>query len=124
MLAFTNPRDAYRRSEVDARIRGTSTAQLVTLCCEQVTAGLGLAVAAHRRDDPAGRSRGLTQALSALTALELGVDRERPMAEHLVGFYAHARQVVLDGVPNFDPVAAERLRSDFAELSVAFAKAA
>ena len=50
MLAFTDPREAYRRSEIDARVEGgADPADLVRLCYEQAISGLGLAIIAHER---------------------------------------------------------------------------
>lgn len=120
MLAFTDPGEAYRRSEVDARIRGAGTGELVSLCLEQVGAGLGSALLAQERGDAIARSKGLTRALSALTALQMGIDRSVPIAGVLDGLYGTARQAVLASVTRFDANQLALVRKDFAELAQVF----
>jgi len=118
MLAFTDPREAYRRSEIDARVEGgADPADLVRLCYEQVIGGLGLAVIAHERKDPAARSKALTRALSAVTALDMGVDRSAPLAGALLQLYGSARQAILDSVVSFDGALLGRVRQDFVEIA-------
>ncbi|MCP5395355.1 MAG: flagellar protein FliS [Sphingomonadaceae bacterium] len=121
MLAYSDPGEAYRRSEVDARIRSARPEQLVTMCCEQVSVGIGSAIAAELRGDATARSRGLTRALSALTALEMGVDRNQPLADVLTNMYANAKRAILDNVVSFDRPTLDQVRTDFAELSEVFA---
>jgi flagellar protein FliS len=118
MLAVTDPREAYRRSEFDARVQGgADPASLVHLCMEQAVSRLALAVIAHDRCDPAGRSKALTGALSAVTALEMGVDRSAPLAPALLQLYGAARQAILDSVVSFDPALLGRVRADFIEIA-------
>ncbi|WP_305098534.1 flagellar protein FliS [Croceibacterium aestuarii] len=116
MLTLTDPNEAYRRSHFDARVQGSDAAALVHLCLEQAMAGLGGALLAHQRADPAARSKGLTRALTAITALEMGVDRSAPLAGSLLQIYGAARKAVLDSVTNFDPAALETVRQDFGEI--------
>jgi hypothetical protein len=121
MLASTDPREAYRRSEIDARVQGgADPASLVGLCLEQVVGGLGSAIIAHERRDPSCRSKGLTRALSAVTALDMGVDRSAPLADALLQFYGAARAAILDSVVNFDAETLGRVRQDFLDISGAF----
>lgn len=122
MLAFTDPGEAYRRSEVDARIRGAGTGELVALCLEQVGAGLGSALMAQERGDATARSKGLTRALSALTALQMGIDRSVPIADVLDRLYGTARQAVLASVVRFDAVQLALVRRDFQDLARVFAQ--
>jgi flagellar protein FliS len=118
MLAFTDPREAYRRSEIDARVEGgADPADLVRLCLEQAIGGLGLAVIAHERKDPAARSKALTRALSAITALEIGVDRSAPLASALLQLYGGARRAILDSVVGFDSAALRLVREDFVDIA-------
>jgi|SRR5688572_14604096 len=118
MLACTDPREAYRRSEIDARIEGgADPADLVRLCCEQVIGGLGLAIIASERKDPAARSKALTRALSAVTALDMGVDRSAPLADALLQLYGAARKAILDSVVSFDTELLGRVRQDFVEVA-------
>ena len=122
MLAFTDPREAYRRSEFDARVQGgADAASLVRLCMEQVISRLGLAIIANDRQDPAARSKALTGALSAITALDMGVDRSAPLAPALLQLYGSARKAVLDSVLAFDAKLLGRVRQDFIEISSALA---
>jgi flagellar protein FliS len=119
MLALTDPTEAYRRSQLDARVHGGDASELVRLCLEQVVAGLGSAILAQERNEPAQRSKALTRALTALTALEMGVDRSAPLAPALLQLYGAARGVLLDCVTRFDPVQLEAVRRDFIEISAA-----
>lgn len=123
MLAVTDPREAYRRSEIDARVEGgADPADLVRLCLEQAIAGLGQAVIAHERRDPASRSKALTRALSAVTALEMGVDRSARLAEALLQIYAAARKAILDSVIAFDSAMLGTVRQDFVDIARALAR--
>jgi flagellar protein FliS len=123
MLACADPREAYRRSEIDARVQGgADPADLVRLCLEQVIGGLGLAIIAHGRRDPAARSKALTRSLSAVTALEIGVDRSAPLAGPLLHLYGAARKAMLDSVLAFDVELLERVRMDFVEIAGALAR--
>ena len=123
MLALTDPREAYRRSEFDARVQGGSDpASLVHLCLEQVISRLGLAIIANDRRDPAVRSRALTSALAAVTALDMGVDRSAPLAQALLQLYGAARQAILDSVLSFDADLLGRMRQDFVDIARALSK--
>jgi len=117
MLALTDPREAYRRSQLDARVQGGDTAELVRLCLEQVVSGLGAALAFQERRDPAGRSKSLTRALTALTALEMGVDRDAPLADALLQIYSAARYKVLESVSRFDAEGLATVRTDFIDIA-------
>jgi flagellin-specific chaperone FliS len=124
MLAVTDPREAYRRSEIDARVQGgADPADLVLLCLEQAIGGLGLAVIAHARKDPAARSKALTRALSAITALDMGVDRSAPLAAALLQLYGAAKRAILDSVVSFDADRLGRVRQDLVDISRALATA-
>lgn len=123
MLAYHDPREAYRRSELDARVEGgADPADLVCLCLEQAISGLAQAVIAHERQDPAARSKALTHALSAVTALDMGVDRTAPLAEALLHIYGAARKAILDSVVVFDAEQLKLVRQDFVEIAWALRK--
>lgn len=124
MLAFTDPREAYRRIEIDARVEGgADPADLVHLCYEQVIGGLGLAIIADERKDPAARSKALTCALSAITALDMGVDRSASLAAALLRLYGSARRAILDSVVSFDGELLGRVRQDFVDIARALESA-
>ena len=123
MLASTDPHEAYRRSAFDARVQSGDTAALVLLCLEQAIAGLGGAVLANERGDPAARSKALTRALTAVTALEMGVDRSAPLAGSLLLLYGAARRAVLDSVVSFDPAVLSPVRQDLLEIEAALRSA-
>lgn len=117
MLAFTDPREAYRRSEIEARIQGVGDpGELVRICIDQVVGGLGLALITHKRPDPAARSKALSRALSALIALEMGVDQSAPLAPALMQLYGAAKKAILDSVVTFDEETLGYVRSDFVEI--------
>lgn len=120
MLALNStPRNAYRRVAVDARIRGASQTELVAMCFEQLVSELGSAIRAHEIGDPARRSDGLTRAFSAITALEMGLDRSQPVAQSMLLLYSAARRRILDSVSTFDRAGLEELREDFREIGEA-----
>ena len=74
MQPFRSPQEAYRRVDFDARVAGADARQLVALCYEQLTGALGSALYAAQCGDNHLKSQSLTRALSALTALTMGVD--------------------------------------------------
>ena len=116
MLALTDPHEAYRVSEFDARLNGARAADLVTFCLVQVIQGIGSALFAHELCRPAVRSKALTRALTALTALEMGVDHEAPPAQALLQIYGSARRALLDCALDFRPQVLATIRADFREI--------
>jgi flagellar protein FliS len=123
MLARHNPQEAYRRVAFDACVAGADSSQLVLMCFEQLDLALGSALLAATQRDNAAKSQALTRALSALTALQLGISRNAAMAGALHRFYAAARVRLLDNVLAFDAQAIGALRGDFAEIAKALAGA-
>lgn len=117
LLARQSPGDLYRRVELDARVGGASPRQLVAICYEKLDAALSAASFAHRANDIAGRSKAITQALSCVTALLLGVDGETGVAAALRQFYSAARQGLLDSALAFDPEKVAEMRQDFADIA-------
>lgn len=123
VLARHTPQDAYRRVDFDARVSGCDPMELVGLCYEQLIASLGSALYAHERADNEGKSKALTRALSALTALQLGVAGNEGVALALRQFYQAARGALLDGVLTFDPVRIGQVRQDFLDIASALGNA-
>jgi flagellin-specific chaperone FliS len=121
MLALTDPHEAYRVSEFDARLNGARPAELVTFCLGQVIQGVGSAISAHELGRSAARSKALTRALTALTALEMGVDRDAPLAAALLQIYGSARRALLDCALDFNPETLATIRADFREILAALA---
>jgi flagellar protein FliS len=111
-----DPSEAYRRVDFDARVRGADSRQLVDLCLEQVIGSIGRAIHAQQRADNLAKSAALTRAVSALTALQMGVDMSNPTAGALVQLYQSARNAVLDCVTRFDPDKLAVIRQDFTEI--------
>ena len=118
-----SPHEAYRRVEFDARVSGTDTAGLVLVCFEQFGQALTAALGGHRSGDNQRRSAGLTSALAAITALQLGIDGADSVAGSLTRYYAAARRTLLGSVLAFDPAAIAALRGDFGEVAAALAAA-
>jgi len=123
MLTQRNPREAYRRVEFDARVSGASPQELVRLCYEQVILSLGGALLAADRKDNLMKSRALTRAMSALTALQVGVSGNDSMAQALTHIYTAARKAVLDSVLTFDPTTIQKVRQDFIEIAESMSRA-
>ena len=118
MHARTSPQETYRRVEFDARVAGASAFDLVGLCYEQLIAAIGSALFAHERSDNGQKSRALTRALSAITALQLGVsDSEEGVAGALRHFYEAARRTVLDSVIDFDGPRLASLQGDVRDIA-------
>lgn len=124
MLALRNPREAYRRVDFDARVASAKPGELVVLCLEQFVTATGSALVAHERQNNALKSQSITRALSALTALQMGLDGKVAIAAALAQFYGAARRTLLDSVLRFDPAAIETLRRDFIDISQALAASA
>lgn len=117
MIAQTNPLEAYRRVDFDARVAGADPAQLVLLCYEQLIGSLGSALFAAERGDNRLKSQSLTRALAALTTLRLGVSGTGGIAPALLQMFEAARKAVLDSVLAFDPQTIGLIRQDFIEIS-------
>lgn len=119
MLALRNPSEAYRRVDFDARVEGADPRTLVLLCYESLVSSLGTALFAHERGDNRGKSTALTRALSALTALQLGVAGDAGISAHLRQFYEATRRRVLDNVLDFAPDQIAAIRQDIRDISAA-----
>lgn len=117
LLARRSPHEAYRRVDFDARVEGATPQQLVGLCYETLAGALGTALYANERGDNKLKSESLTRALSAITALQLGVDGNGAMAGPLMQLYQSARRSLLDSVLNFDPKVIGAMRQDFIDIS-------
>jgi len=123
VLLQQNPAEAYRRVAFDARIAGARPADLVLLCYEQLAEALGAAIEASARADNHRRSAAMTRALSSLAALQLGLDRQSPLAAPLDTFFAGVRRTLLENVPAFDPAAIAAIRADITEVADSFTRA-
>lgn len=117
MLALRSPHEAYRKVDFDARVAGADPQQLVALCYEQLIGALGSAIFAHESHDNRLKSQSLTRALSALTALQMGISRDAAIAPALFQLYDAARRAVLDSVLAFDPKTLSAVRQDFIDIS-------
>lgn len=119
MLVQRSPQEAYRRVDFDARVAGADSRQLVALCYEQLTSSLGSALYAAQLGDNRLKSQSLTRALSALTALQLGVSNTSEVAGALHQFYESARKAILDSVLEFDVQTITAIRRDCSEVAAA-----
>lgn len=119
MLARRTPDAVYRRVDFDARVNGADPMELVGLCYEHLVAALGSALFAHERKDNAGKSQALTRAVSALTALQLGVNGTQGVAAALHQFYHAAKTTLLDSVLSFDADRIREVRADVLEIASA-----
>lgn len=123
MLALRNPGEAYRRIDFDARVEGADPQALVVLCYETLIAALGSAIFAHERRDNAAKSNALTRAISAITALQLGVRGEAGVAAALHQFLEAGRRTLLDNALSFDSRRIAALRQDFQDIAGALSAA-
>ena len=120
MLARAQPGEAYRQSNFDARLMVSERDDLVLFCLDDLVENLGGLEIAESRGDRAARSRSLTRCVTALTALEIGIDREAEMASSLLQFYGAAKGLLLDSVRNVDLEKIAQLRADMREIASAF----
>lgn len=79
---------------------------------------------ADRAGDRARKSAALARALSAITALAMGLDRDQPISAAVVTMLEAARKTVLGSVLQFDAVALNDLRTDVQDIANAFKSAA
>jgi flagellar protein FliS len=110
--------------DFDARVEGANPRQLVSLCYETLAGALGTALYAHGKGDNRLKSQSLTRALSAITALQLGVTGEEAVAAALRHLYQSARRSILDSAIDFDGEVIGRIRQDFIEISRALTASA
>jgi len=123
MLALRSPHEAYRRVEFDARVAGADPRQLVGMCYETFVGALGTALFAHEKGDNRLKSQSLTRALSAVTALQLGVTGEEGVTVALRQLYQSARRSILDSAITFNPDVVSVMKQDFLEISAALSAA-
>ncbi len=116
LLARHPPQDAYRRVEIDARVGGSDPRQLVTLCYEQLIGALGSALHAGQTSDNRGKSQAITKALSALTALQIGVTGDAQVAWALRHLYEATRKALLDSALAFDANSIATIRNDYVDI--------
>lgn len=120
MLAQARPGDAYRESNFDVRLMASTRDDLVLICLDDLIENLGVLEIAETRGDRAARSRTLTRCVTALTALEMGIDREAELASSLMQFYGAAKGLLLDSIRIVDLRQIGDLRSDLREIAAAF----
>lgn len=123
MLLQQSPHEAYRRVDFDARVNGAKPAELVHVCYEHLVGALGTAIHAHRHGDNGLKSRSMTRALTAITALQMGISSDQGVASALHQFYAAARRTILDSAIAFNAGQIEEMRKDFTEIGQAMQNA-
>lgn len=116
MLVQTSPHEAYRRVDFDARVSGAGPAELVHLCFEHLVSALGTAIHAEANGDNGLKSRSMTRALTAITALQMGVSGDGGVSGALKQLYESARRSILDSALQFDSRRIATLREDFTEI--------
>lgn len=114
-----SPHETYRRIDFDARVNGAGPAELVHLCYEHLIGALGTSIHANAIGDNELKSRSMTRALTAITALRMGVSGESDIAGALVQLYEGARRSILDNALIFDSRAISTLKNDFVEIQQA-----
>lgn len=120
MMALNSPHETYRRVDFDARVAVADPAALVGVCFEQLTGAIGTALFAEKNGDAALKSQSLTRALTAVTALQMGISEDNAVGLALRQLYDAARQSILDSAIQFDSGRLQNIRSDFIEIGEAF----
>lgn len=117
-----NPIEAYRRVDFDARIATAAPNELVLLCYDEFVISLGSAMIAEERSNNLLKSKSITRALAALTALQMGISSNQGIGGALNQLYEAARRTLLDSVLTFDRSAISTVRQDFLDISRAMAQ--
>ncbi|WP_394729178.1 flagellar protein FliS [Altererythrobacter sp. GH1-8] len=112
----TNPAEAYRRVELDARIEGSDGTKLTQICLEAVVHALGQAQASARRDDRAALRNDLSRAGQVILGLERAIDPASPMSQTLREFYGSANLQVRQMTIRFNEDMLVTLRQDFLDV--------
>jgi len=123
MLVLCTPAEAYRRVDFDARVAVADASALVALCYEQIISALGSAGFAHENADNHAKSKAITRALAAVTALQIGVTGSDTMADALRQFYQSTRRAMIDNALDFNADQVAGIRRDFTEIAGAIASA-
>lgn len=123
MLSRSRPSEAYREASFDARLLGSSRDELVLFCLEDFIENLGQLELADSRFDPSARSRAITRCVTALTALELGIDRTAEMGVTLAQFYGSAKNTLMDCIRQTDQKSVAVMKQDFGDIAGAFRQA-
>lgn len=124
MLASRDPGLAYRRSSFDARLLAASPQDMVIMCLDDFLASVVRFEQADSRDDREMRSAALTRCITALTALEMGVDRSLALGGTLLQFYSAAKSALLGMVVSIEVARLRAIKSDFEEIRGSFRAAA
>lgn len=120
MLSRSKPNEAYRQASFDARLLGSSRDELVIFCLEDFIENLGRLELADARCDSTGRSRAITRCVTALTALELGIDRNAELGASLAHLYGSAKAVLLNSIRTTDVATIAAIKNDFGDIARAF----
>lgn len=123
MLSRSKPCEAYREASFDARLLGSSRDELVLFCLEDFIENLRQLELADSRFDSSARSRAITRCVTALTALELGIDRTAEMGATLAQFYGSAKNTLLDCIRQTNETSVAVMKEDFGDIAKAFRQA-
>ncbi len=120
-----SPRAAYARVAFDARVVAADPAELAEVAYDALLAGLADTRRALAAGRLAGRSAGLTRALTALNLLEAGLDHAAggAVAASLGQWYRTLRRAILDRGLATDPGAFDPLIADARDLADAWRQA-
>ena len=124
MLAASDPGLAYRHSSFDARLLAASPQDMVIMCLDDFLANLVRFEHADLRDDREARSTALTRCITALTALEMGVDRSASLGQSLLQFYAAAKSALLGMLVTIEVGRLRAIKADFEDVRSSFRAAA
>ena len=120
MLAARDPFSAYRSVEFDAQVSGSRPGELVLLCIGDVSAAISRSVWADARGNAGLRRSCLQRAANGLAALQLGVDRDNPLAEGLLTLYSAMARCVTASQAHFDAGNLARVLQDLHDLAAPF----
>lgn len=124
MLSLHKPYEAYRQASFDARLLGSSREELVVFCLEDFIDNLGQLELADNRLDHAARSKAITRCVTALTALELGIDRTAEMGATLAQFYGSAKNTLMNCIRQTDTNSVATMKADFSDIAKVFRETA
>lgn len=123
MLALSDPGLAYRRTSFDARLLAASAQDMVIVCLDDLLANLVRFEQADLRGNREARSGALTRCVAALTALEIGIDRDAHLGGVLAQFYASAKAALLAMIVEIEVGRLRAIKADFEDIRRSFSLA-
>lgn len=115
------PAELYARVDLDARIEGSSEAELTTICFDALKSALAQASLAAGRADHRGAVAALSRGRGVLGGLLRAVDMNAQMGGVLAEFYGSISVRMRDAMRDPQAEQIDALKMDIAEVADVFA---